>query len=72
MALRRITEWEFACEWYQPDAVYRSMASNASKVPVTVSEEFAAWMAEQYRLAMRKGIEIGRNWDDPEGPRKEI
>ena len=70
------TPWEFACMWYQPGQIAYSIArSNAgfgsyaiesamgqsSRIPKDVlSQEFAEWLTEQYRLAMAKGIEIGQ------------
>lgn len=63
--------WEFACNWYRPDEIERSIASDfATSDPLTVSRrvptdvqsrEFAVWLCEQYRLAMNKGIQIGRS-----------
>jgi hypothetical protein len=61
------TPWEFACDWYSEteiiDAVKQNMigAFDARPIPKDVhSEEFGKWMAHEYRLAMRKGIEIGQ------------
>lgn len=57
------TAWEFACDWYTPDQIARSI-SNSCKLcamPYDVkSEGFAEWLTEQYRLAMAKGIESGQ------------
>jgi len=64
------TPWEFACAWYTPDEIERSLAecwrpsvaSDPSKncPPENVrSREFAEWLCDQYRLAMNKGIQIG-------------
>jgi len=64
------TPWEFACDWYSPAEIAWSIARQkagfgrgaieTSKMPVDVySQEFAEWLTDQYRLAMRKGIEIG-------------
>lgn len=64
------TPWEFACDWYRPDDIERSIrlarhsivdrTYEGSKVPVDVySQEFAGWLALQYRLAMTKGIQLG-------------
>lgn len=62
------TPWEFACEWYTPDECERCLqrqkrgeSDSIHPTPEDIySREFAAWMAHQYRLAMRKGIEIGQ------------
>lgn len=63
------TPWEFACSWYQPAEVARSIAcantpsilkTDPRYIPTDIySQEFADWLTEQYRLAMTKGIEIG-------------
>lgn len=63
------TPWVFACGWYTPDEVERCIANEGkpgfaklNPVPRDVeSREVAEWMADQYRLAMRKGIELGIN-----------
>jgi hypothetical protein len=65
------TPWEFACDWYQPDEIHRTL--NRRRDPLTgniseqipedvTSREFAEWLTDQYRLAMNKGIQIGREW----------
>jgi len=64
--------WEFACSWYTADEVQRCIASadyqslgNLAKIPTDInSRKFAEWMTEQYRLAMRKGIELGLTASD--------
>lgn len=67
--IRQKTSWEFACEWYGVDEIHRSLttaihvneAPKAAGIPTNpYSREFAQWLTEQYRLAMNKGIEIGR------------
>lgn len=60
----------FACEWYRPEAIfaamnrYRNEFHNSDKyanIPADVTSfEFAAWLTEEYRLAMAKGIELGK------------
>lgn len=59
--------WEFACKWYGVDEIYSAInrerrfrqASDLPPVPEDVhSREFAEWLTEQYRLAMRKGAEL--------------
>lgn len=69
------TPWDFACEWYRPEEIrkYISMPKEfgVSVIPEDVySKEFAEFLCEQYRLAMNKGIEIGRNWDGVTQTRK--
>lgn len=59
--------WDFACAWYQVEDIRRGIAEQQRKhklgepfgVPENVySPEFAEWLTEQYRLAMRKGAEL--------------
>lgn len=59
--------WEFACKWYDVDSIHRSITrpesmrqlGDAPPIPPDVnSREFAEWLADQYRLAMRKGAEL--------------
>lgn len=59
--------WKFACEWYGVEEIHRSITrSNLCRslgdmqpIPTDVySREFAEWLADQYRLAMRKGVEL--------------
>jgi hypothetical protein len=66
------TPWEFACNWYTPDEIAYSIARNKRgfadnpEVPTDIySQEFADWLTHQYRLAMRKGIEIGQRTPNP-------
>lgn len=66
------TPWEFCCEWYKPGEIAWSIARMRAgfggfaieannKIPEDVySPEFAEWLTHQYRLAMNKGIQIGR------------
>lgn len=61
--------WQFACDWYRVDEIHSAInrerkvsevnPGSLPPVPEDVySREFAEWMAEQYRLAMRKGAEL--------------
>ena len=59
--------WDFACQWYGVDEIYQAInreerlkhPGDVPRVPTDVkSREFAEWLAEQYRLAMRKGAEL--------------
>lgn len=57
------TPWEFACDWYTPDGIARSIHAKIRLVEMpgdVESKDFAEWLTEQYRLAMAKGIEIGQ------------
>lgn len=68
----RKTPWEIAEGWYEVDDVYRSLQRAGTdsfgaldKVPSNVqSREFAAWLTHQYRLAMAKGVQLGRDGSD--------
>ncbi len=73
------TPWEFACDWYKPSEIARSIArtklpyiatlSDYQKVPTDVySEEFANWLTDQYRLAMTKGIQLGQSATRKDSP----
>ena len=63
------TPWEFACGWYTEGEVHRLLARDLRGLPNDGTlqmmprdirgYEFAAWLTDQYRLAMRKGIELG-------------
>ena len=61
------TPYEFACDWYQPSQIALSMArmqangDARANIPSPSNPAFAEWLAEEYRLAMRKGIELGWN-----------
>lgn len=59
--------WDFACQWYGVDEIHRAInreerlkhPGDVPKVPADVtSREFAEWLANQYRHAMRKGAEL--------------
>lgn len=51
--------WEFACQWYDVESIHHGINHDKSIVPADVySREFAEFLAEQYRLAMRKGAEL--------------
>jgi hypothetical protein len=70
------TPWEFACAWYTADQIQRCLDRQRRLLdhplhptPTDIySREFAEWMADQYRLAMRKGIEIGQRSTEPLAP----
>jgi hypothetical protein len=54
--------WDFACKWYRADDIYRTINCGNRVKPVVptdvTSREFAEWLANEYRLAMRKGAEL--------------
>ena len=59
--------WDFACQWYGVDHIHEAISrqelvkhpGDVPAVPRDVtSREFAEWLAEQYRHAMRKGAEL--------------
>ena len=51
--------WDFACQWYDVESIHHGINHDKSIVPADVySREFAEFLAEQYRLAMRKGAEL--------------
>ena len=52
----------FARDWYNPASIRHTISRNAgSDIPTDHdSDEFATWLCGEYRLAMAKGIEIGR------------
>lgn len=59
--------WQIACEWYAEDEIERCISKagmgldNRDRVPFDIySREFAVWLTNQYRLAMTKGIQFGR------------
>ena len=53
---RGMNAWEIATAWYKEEDVRRGITETK---PFQNGSECVAWMTEQYRLAMRKGIEIG-------------
>lgn len=62
-----MTPWEFAESWYDAASIKRSIVRRAptyDAVPENVySDAFAEWLCNEYRLAMSKGIMIGREWE---------
>ena len=64
-------EWDFVCGWYRPHEVEQAIQESGGrgygawdKIPTDVfSREFAEWLTHQYRLAMNKGIQIGKSRD---------
>lgn len=66
---QRRTPWEIAEAWYSEQEIAggigRAMSITAEsheRLPADVlSPEFAKWLTHQYRLAMAKGIQLGRD-----------
>jgi len=63
------TPSEIAANWYKVDEIHYALQSRGTfhrgpyhiRVPTDVrSRAFAAWLTERYRLAMAKGIQLGR------------
>ena len=52
--------WLFACAWYKVEDIHRGITTAKDLViPTDVkSREFAEFLTEEYRLAMRKGAEL--------------
>lgn len=60
----KLTPWDIAESWYDPEDIYHSIqqSGDMEKVPVNVhGSAFARWLTHQYRLAMSKGIQLGRD-----------
>lgn len=64
---RAASDWDFVCGWYRENdiaaAIRRSLEppfpTAANQIPKDVtSTEFAVWLTHQYRLAMKKGMEL--------------
>jgi hypothetical protein len=66
MSYTKQTAWEFACGWYTEQSV-RIGLTHSPKPARDVDSEFVKWLTEQMRLAMAKGIDIGRRWDEENG-----
>jgi hypothetical protein len=67
------TPWEFACGWYRTEEIHQCLnrshrtfglpgEERYKNIPHDHSSvEFAEWLANEYRLAMTKGIQIGQS-----------
>ena len=54
--------WEIAVSWYHEDDIAYAIQQKATEIPRNVrSEEFAKWLTHQYRLALAKGVQLGRS-----------
>jgi len=61
------SSWEIAVGWYEEESISRWLqeirdeAGERNKIPRdTRSPEFAKWLTNEYRMAMDKGIQLGR------------
>ncbi len=69
MSIERRTPWEIAVAWYDEAGIVRAIHESGTgefgawdKIPSDVtSAAFAKWLTHQYRLAMAKGIQLGRD-----------
>jgi hypothetical protein len=57
--------YQFACQWYKAEEIHRSILSTQNSLGLkrsppgdVFSQEFAEFLAEEYRLAMTKGAEL--------------
>lgn len=79
MKINGLSPYAFACGWYNAGEIQQVIErQRLSFDPVTgqswilrmptdvYSREFAEWLAEQYRLAMTKGIELGMRASEDE------
>ena len=61
--------WEIAEAWYDEVGIAKAISESGSggfgswdRVPEDVhSREFAKWLTHQYRLALSKGVQLGRS-----------
>lgn len=64
MAKKEINAWQVACDWYNEEQIYQAIQDDMHpfglhRIPTDIgSREFAAWLTEQYRLAMAKGFQL--------------
>lgn len=56
----RRNAYEIAEQWYKESHIARSCETSRLIPRDVSSSEFASWLTEQYRLAMAKGIQFGR------------
>lgn len=58
---RRRSPWDIAAAWYGLNDV-TSCVQRSTDIPADVhSADFARWLTHEYRLAMAKGIQLGRD-----------
>ena len=71
----RRTPWEIAEAWYDVEGIERAIRNSGTDEPGTwravphdvYSRQFAEWLTQQYRLAMAKGIQLGRDCSEDGG-----
>ncbi len=57
----RRSPWDIAESWYTIPDVAACVRRHDANIPNDVqSEQFARWLTHEYRLAMAKGIQLGR------------
>jgi len=72
----RRTPLEIAESWYDSEGIEKAIMSagdgsfgDSGQIPPDVkSKEFAKWLTCQYRLAMAKGIQLGRDCSEDKPP----
>lgn len=52
---------EIAQRWYREDCIIDDLRRKGGVPTDVFSHEFAAWLTEQYQLAMAKGIQLARD-----------
>ena len=60
----RRTPWEIAEAWYIAEQTHDCIVRHTCRSPIpsdTQSKEFAEWLTHEYRLAMAKGVQLGRD-----------
>ena len=62
--------WKFVEDWYKEKEIFHNIQRQRNgetlliQLPTDVySLEFAQWLTHQYRLAMAKGIELGKDYE---------
>jgi len=64
IVMPRRTPWEIAEAWYHAEQIHECIVHRKCRSPIpadTQSREFAEWLTDQYRLAMAKGVQLGRD-----------
>ena len=58
----RKSGWDIAVGWYDESAIAWAIRNGGQKIPEDIySPDFAIWLTDQYRLAMAKGVQLGRD-----------
>lgn len=64
MMNKRRTPWEIAENWYNADQIHHCILNEQRLMSIptdTKSREFAEWLTHECRLAMAKGVQLGRD-----------